>query len=385
MKRFESMTADDWEAWINEFLGGGDCDPPVPEGDEEPDLKLIGLFRDLSKLSVARSSANRLRRALGRCLQCRAPIAENAQDLYFLLNATSIIRPPKSKRLLLRYLEEGALHPLEYRNVDLATLALAVRCDFDTDDEVVDFIYRSAENHVSFSYHLTCLRMLAKRDTASALSFLERILPRLKSPARQTALGRTVRGITKRSGFRAIYRWYTERELFLESQYGDYFKIFKEIMKIQLKPWAADLPKDPYAVLFCALLHSGEVPFSAREISEIAMQAQHPRMRTDQRAPEETLSYVWRKSVDLASDWASSPLAIGTCPPWVEWLSTEPDTYELRTSWTQDASTLRPSIEQRDQVVRLDAESHENVIVKLISATKVREPHPPSSMYNSMG
>jgi hypothetical protein len=289
---FQNFTVKQWTDWLNAFLGHEPCTPVLLLArDEAYHRALIRLFQQLN----GKGPRDRFAEAIKDIYEATPLIAANAETLYYLIQLIAFTKPLGAKQLVRRDLLRGALQTISYGPMALHTLLLVAYGQYDVDDVLVDYIYRSSKKASTYGYLLACLHVLSARDAEVTFRFLERMLPRLQSEVERVQLGRQLKIILRRLGHSAFYSWFLNAPQNQPGRNDEQWTQFKSMLQdVVLPPWnAALLPEqDPYAVLLAAQLQADRRLLNPDELLAVARLYKE----IDSDAIINALTIIWRKT-----------------------------------------------------------------------------------------
>src|SRR5216684_5290978 len=201
-KILESFTAEGWVDWIRGVLNYELVEPTIPATTDEVHQPLARVYFSLGTGAARDQFAD----AISTLFESTPLISANAQRIDALLTLISAIKPVSAKKLLRRHLFGGALRGIEYGRRDLQTTLLVAVGKYQVDDELVDFIRRSARRTDDYRYKLACLSILPAYAQREFLAFLSGVIESLNE-VRALQLGRQLSGILRKYGFVEFCRW----------------------------------------------------------------------------------------------------------------------------------------------------------------------------------
>jgi hypothetical protein len=289
---FQHFTLEQWISWLNTFFSHDPCSPVILIIRDEPlHHPLIRLYRSLN----TKSRRDRFAEAITKIYQATSLIPENAEQLYYLLQLITYIKPLQAKELLRRDLREGALLDVKFGPYWLQRTLLVARTRYDVNDDIADYIYSSCNENPVFSYLLLCLDILASRNGDEAYRFVERIVPFLKSEVEAMHLGMQLRADLPITGYRAFYEWYMSAEEGMQSRFTKEWEEFKKTLEQFVLPKLQDTPSlhfPAYAVLLSAQLQARKRLLMADELYIIASQYKE----VGEEVVLSALSDIWRRT-----------------------------------------------------------------------------------------
>src|SRR6185295_7219374 len=115
-------------------------------------------------------------------------INKNARYFRSLIELLALLKPYQAKSLVRRHLFARSFADLEDGSLNLHTLLLMVASEYEIDEELLDFITRTARETSDTGYLLACLRAASYPGGTEYLKILEIILPRVKEQQRSAVL-----------------------------------------------------------------------------------------------------------------------------------------------------------------------------------------------------
>jgi hypothetical protein len=233
VSQFEALTPDAWYQWIDSYLNGQPCLPPIPIGRAEPHHTLLALYEDLGRPEVQ----ERFAEAVARLFETTPALPQNAERLFYLIQMISRLRQPfRAKRMVRRLLYSGSLREMTFGLRDLHLMLAVTASEYDFDDEFSYFLSRSAEQETDLAKLLVYFRLIARDDSRAGWHLLEtRILPELR-PDGAAMLGRVLRGIVKKVGYRTFLEWYIDSIECCSSRYPDQISLFLRVLMLDVLP-----------------------------------------------------------------------------------------------------------------------------------------------------
>lgn len=308
LERLVQFSVKDWCGWIRCLLDGEECEPELGLS-TSPHRVLIWLYEKGLKRTA------RFVEAVG--LIYESTTGNRPRQLFYMLQAISVIRPGVCKDFILRQLKNHRLDRVVFEGFDLKALALMVRAGYGIDDKLLAFIERSAWEAEDFSYRLAAFRIWAKYDVFEAFDSFELLLADLVNADQRKIFGGILRGISWVETCLPLYDWFfSDRGNALREKNPRGFRHLTDALREWVFPWRpSEFSDDPYAVLFSARLAAGRWPFSAEELLIIAKSADHWLLRNRLNDVQSTLSMIWDASEAHIRTWYQSPRA-GITPPW---------------------------------------------------------------------
>src|ERR1043165_4208587 len=293
---FQHFTVERWIDWLNAFLSRDSCSPVVLIGRDEPlHHPLIRLYRSLK----TKSRLDRFAAAITEIYRSTSLMPENAEQLYYLLQLITYVKPLRAKELLRRDLREAALPDVKFGPYPLQRMLLVALARYGVDDDIAEYIYDSCKENPDFSYLLLCLDILSPRSGDEAYRFIERIAPLIKSEVEAMHLCMQLRADLPITGRRAFYEWYLGAGEGMRSRFPRETELFKEALKQLVLPpllAAPSLHAPAYAVLLSAQLQAEERLLTAEELYIIASLYKD----VGEEVVTSALSDIWRKTAHRA-------------------------------------------------------------------------------------
>lgn len=315
-----------WFDWTKKFLVGELCDPLVIVDDEEPHHVLAKIYNDLNNIS----HRDRLAEAIKITFETTPIIQQNAREHYYLIELLSYVKPLSAKSLVRRYLKERSFLNINYGQQNLHTMLLVANSKYDIDEELLDFIHDSSQEIKDFKYLLICLRLLSLASIDEFILFLDTLLPHLRSNNDALRLGRQLKGVFYRAGYRHFCNWYSAKALTipipapvppdardrpllqlpnLDSTYQFFYYFdhgLKEIPFRKFDPEHISMTNPHYAMI-AAQVHSYDYSFNANEILALARLHKRVTIPTTINA----LINIWHRNTFRTQDrqpwWYPSP------------------------------------------------------------------------------
>lgn len=310
LRELNEFTTEQWTRWVGALIEGVHYEPAVNLGFATPDRELVWLYEH------GLSSTVTFTEGLGRVFESSSP-ARPAQ-LFYLLQAISVIRPPVCKELLARQLRERRFLGAFYMEHDLESLALACRSRYGIDQEFAKWVGRSMlDDKRSFSYKLTCLRVLTDYDPDEGCRYLGLVLPFIEAHTEKRILGGFLRGfIWSAESAEPLFKWFLDAQL---SMRRSELLALEEVLRTWVVPWKPSrLATDPYALLLSASVFAGVRPFVAEELLLVARCITR-RPEVDHEHVRRVLRMVWDHSLARLREWCIRepfPGDWGSCMPW---------------------------------------------------------------------
>jgi hypothetical protein len=252
---FQNFGLEQWLEWLNAFLAPDPQPPFIATNKEEIHHALIDLYKGLK----SKTTRDLFAEAIKRIFQTTPRIEQNAELLYYLLHIISYTVPLNAKDLLRERLHEGVLRTIEYGKQNLQTLLLIANSKYEVDDDLIDYIHRSARASKDYKFFLASLRVLSSRGGAHAYPFIEQLLPLVESETESFQLARQLKSIGYRVGYWHFFDWYRSRAEKLTSQWPQQWYMFECGLRHRLLTERA-LPtlakSDPYAAFLSGLVHA---------------------------------------------------------------------------------------------------------------------------------
>jgi hypothetical protein len=268
---FVRFKLEHWVAWIRKFLNEELCEPAITVGNQEHYTALAGLYESLETESQRDLFAD----AVGD-LFAHTPLSERKAKVFrSLIELLAMLTPYKAREAARRRLYLRSFAGMEDDGLELHTLLLIANCKYPIDEELADFIERTAQETDDFGYLLVCLRAVSEPGGKQYLRFLDIALPHLNTQQRAVALALEVGDIIFLHGCRHFCKWYSAaaRDVSREDDLFDAFERFEGALKKHVFPELHLLPPnsaDPYRTLVAAQLHVYDRRFSAKEVLEVA-------------------------------------------------------------------------------------------------------------------
>jgi len=304
----ESFTIDQWAEWIGSQLHLKKASPQIPSsGRQELHQTLINVHKELED----KASKERFRKAVSLVFESTQALRENAEEIYYLLQVISYLKPLRAKRLIRRHLFEEILRNVAYGGQELHTMLLVAYSKYDIDDELLDYILRSArDRRAEYSYLLVCFRILSQRNGEEAISFLETLFPYLVSKQNVAQMVRVIRGIIFRTGYRPLFEWYENEFRRCLQQWPVEAASFREALRVSILPWGskADEKRDSYGILLSSLLNTGFHRFTPSDLLCITGLVRS----VSEKVIRRVLNAIWEGS---ASKWSHETPWQVNCPP----------------------------------------------------------------------
>jgi hypothetical protein len=243
---FDDFGVGQWIEWLNAFLSNAPHSPLIATNKEELHHSLLDLYRGLGNKPKRDSFAE----AIKLIFETTQRIGENKEQLYYLLHIIIYTVPLNAKWLLRQRLHESVLNNIEYGHQNLQTLLLIANSKYEVDDDLVDYVHRSARVSRDYRHLLASLRILALRGGQEAYPFIEYFLPFITSEAKSFQLARQLRSIGQRIGYKHFFEWYTRRSEELAKEWHEHWYFFERGLKERLfteQTFRAISNSDPYA------------------------------------------------------------------------------------------------------------------------------------------
>jgi hypothetical protein len=266
---FNSFNLKQWSDWLNAFLADLPHQPIIPINKEEPHHALVDLYRGLG----SKAKRDLFAEAIKLVFEATQRIDENKEQLYYLLHLISYTVPQSAKLLLRQRLHESVLGSMEYGKQNLQTLLLIANSKYEVDDDLVDYIWRSARLSTDYRHLLACLRILALRGGAEAYPFIENLIPDITSEARSFQLARQLKSIGKRIGYKHFLNWYRSKSEEFAANWPAQWVLFERGLKGRLlndQALATLSASDPYAGFLMAFVHSSLNELSPSTVLDVA-------------------------------------------------------------------------------------------------------------------
>lgn len=284
LTEFRQFSVSRWCKWLDAFIAGEPHQPKIEVGPEELDSILHGLYEDLDD----KGTQNRLSEAIMSYYEVTRVSEENAELIHLLLRVMADMKPIRAKRFLRRQLFDEIFLELNTKRVDsdystgasldttpevLHTLLLSVVGEYDVDDDLSDYIDKSANKIKDHAYLLVCFRLLASGGGEEGFSLINRIIPLTKSEAEAEDLAMEIKAEFDRLGYRYFCLWYCNNASDLASRWPDQFSMFEERVMYEALP--SDLEQfgdseDRYLNLLKKQLYAALGRYTARQLVDIA-------------------------------------------------------------------------------------------------------------------
>lgn len=226
---FQDFGAEEWRQWIIAYVIGDPRPPLLPLTNEESHHVLIRVFDNLDE-----KQSCLFRRVLFSVFESTPVLPKNERLLYDLLHTIAYSVPIEAKWLLRRRLREGIFRRLNYGRQNLHSLLLLVCSKYDVDDELADYVKRSARASKDYSYLLLCQWVLSARGGPEAFCFIERLLPLMISEIEAGELCRQLTSIGRRLGYNYFLEWYRSKSVELEVAWPEQWQVFVTGLKNRL-------------------------------------------------------------------------------------------------------------------------------------------------------
>ena len=300
--RFEGFSLDDWCIWIEALISHGEIEPKIEIGEDELQHVLARIYDNLR----SEQARNLFSQAVAILFQITPPHERKSEQLYYLTNVISYIRPLQARATLRRLLFGEVLIDVTYGRQDLHTMLLNANCKYDVDDDLVDYIKRSAARIDDFTYLLVCFRALATRGAKEAVSFLDLLIPHLTSGVHAQQFSAQVSEFIRKFGYRQVSKWYALCYESFSSSYAEQWEAFEDILKQCLKVEEELDPrfsKNPYAMIVLMQLIAGEKILQPNKILSLVRLCSEADI--EKTLAVSSLVNIWNKTrrMDLDSAW----------------------------------------------------------------------------------
>jgi hypothetical protein len=274
-RMFEEFTVDDWIDWIRHVINYETCHPTINYTIQEIHHSLAEVYTSLPPGALSEKFAE----ALTFVFEETPLIAKHSANLYHLLQLIGYVKPLRAKRVLRKHLFPEVLKSLNYGNQNLHTMLLATRSKYDVDDELAEYVKRSAQNSRDFSYQIVCLRVIASRSQDELLDLLEIVYKSTDTDIKAYQLARELRSLTRKYGFKYFCEWFTTKAE-LSASVGTFEKALREIVFSRFKLPTFDgkqslstlvLNNDPYEMLLGAQLLATSTRLNPKQIAAVAL------------------------------------------------------------------------------------------------------------------
>jgi hypothetical protein len=204
-KILEDFTTEHWVDWIRRILNYELVEPTIPATLDEIHQSLARVYFSLE----SGAARDRFADAISILFESTPLVNANARRIDSLITLISAIKPLRAKKLVRRHLFGGALRGMEYGKRDLHTTLLVAAGKYQVDDELVDYIKRSAQRTGDYTYKLACLSILPAYGQRNFVEFLNGLIASLDEK-KALQLGRQLNGILRKYGFMEFCRWFTD-------------------------------------------------------------------------------------------------------------------------------------------------------------------------------
>jgi hypothetical protein len=266
---FSRFGQEDWAKWINSFLNEEFCEPSVTIGPHEPFVILGNVYHELE----FKSQRDLFAEAVKILFESTPVIKQNTRYLRSLLELLALLKPYKAKSLLRRHLFSRSFAGMEDGGMNLHTLLLIVNSKYEVDEELLDFIERTAKEAKDFGYRLTCLRIGSQLGGAEYLKILDIVLEHANEPRSAILLARELGDIMFLHGSRRFAEWYTAklRAMTKKSDALNAFELLEEgLRKVVFRDINLFAPdQDSYSTLIAAQLYAHDRFYTAKELVAI--------------------------------------------------------------------------------------------------------------------
>jgi hypothetical protein len=298
---FMRFGREDWVKWINNFLNEEFCEPQVTMSHQEPYTALAGVFHELE----TKSQQDLFAEAVKILFETTPLIKQNARYFRSIIELLALLKPYKAKSLARRHLFTHTFSGMEDGNLNLHTLLLIANCKYELDEELLDFITRTAKETRDTGYLLSCLRAVSELGGAEYLKILEIMLPQVKAKQRSAILlARELGYILFRYGSRDFCEWYGRigRAVATGNDFFDGFELLqgalKKLVFHSFNPFSMD--PNSYNALVAAQLHAYDRRYTAKEVVKIARL--HQEVGRD--ATVNALINIWTRIKTMGADEA---------------------------------------------------------------------------------
>lgn len=278
-----------WVSWINKFLIGEACDPPVTVGHQEPYMTLGAVYEGLE----SKTQRDMFAAAVTVLFESTPIINQNARYFRSLIELLALLKPYQAKGLLRRHLFARSFVGMEDGMLNLHTLLLIANSKYEIDEELVDFIERTACETNSFGYLLTCLTAISQSGGGKYLELLSTVLPRVKKERTAALLAREIGDILFLHGSRHFCDWYsaTARSAVRGNTFFDSFELLEGALKKLVFRHSEIHAPDANRTIVAAQLHAYDQRYDAKEVLAIARLHRHIGRDTTVNA----LINIWRR------------------------------------------------------------------------------------------
>lgn len=266
-----------WRHWLDSVLENRAALPLLPNNTGQKLLDLTYLYH-----ALPHDSAEHFGVAVAELLEFeRTPLTQrDAERLLLLVDLANVSKPPQAKLLLRRYLDNSRLRDFRIDGIDLHLSILNAACAYVVDDDMVAFIQREGHPSSGLEYLLACFRLLSySMRPRTTYSFLERVIPLLRSNEAQDHFKRTLRRVVRRLGTTELLRFCQLRRRVL-NQFSHEYDRFKDVLLRAILPplvrsVAALEADEPAAVLLQIQMDDDMVDIGLGTLKAIAEMADH--------------------------------------------------------------------------------------------------------------
>lgn len=302
-RSFARFNREDWVKWINGLLNEEFCEPTVTIAHHEPCIVLANVYHQLE----LKSQRDLFGEAVKILFETTPLIKQNTRYFRAILELLALLKPYQAKTLLRSRLFSRDFADMEDGGMNLHNLLLIVNSKYEVDEQLLEFIERTAKETSDFSYLLICLRIVSPLGGGKYLPLLEDVLSRLTEWRNAILLARELEDIMYLHGSRHFAEWYSAklRAMSKESDIFDAFEFLegalKKIVFPQLDLYAP--VENPFNTLIAAQLHANDRFYSAKEVVRIARLYRH----TGRDVTVNALVNIWNriktKSLSGALPW----------------------------------------------------------------------------------
>jgi len=283
---FDNFTIDQWEDWIARILLREPIDPPLEV--LKTDILHLSLSRLYSQLE-SQIARDRFSRAILSLLE-HTPTS-SVERLYTLLQLIVAVKCQGAKRFLSRMVRDETYLGLEFGGQDLHYLAVAVRGEFEVDDEFADYLRRSARRISDFRYSLLVFYVLSAKSGSDVAEYIAVPLSSAKSRAEKRQLANVLLDVIERVGSAPFYEWQSAMR---DSGNTRVLQEFHALLRSAAK-WADIATEGGFGMLLAAEAWSGHREFTARDIVHMASTVPE----VGESRTRSTLATIWKERPKL--------------------------------------------------------------------------------------
>ena len=198
------------------------------------------------------------------------------------------------------------------------SIILVARAKYGVDDDLLQYIYKSARSSTDFSYLLLCFRLITSQGSLEVWRFLGLLVPHTTSDLNARQLSRQILGRITYLGAKGFYVWFRQPPRSLFATYHTSLAALTEALR-HVFPWNSEIHNndDPYRILLTASLCADVNSFSPSDLQSLSQLSDRP----DVELPH-LCEVIWRIRESASGDYnpvlfeTSTTILSGRLLPW---------------------------------------------------------------------